>query len=623
MSEYLEDGTFDWSLGQDAWKYPNAIQDNQYAAGVNVSQRGSVLGPRNGVHKVITTFEEKTITTKYGKVRTIDSVWRAGKMQAYIPYVSGLDGYIVTVVCGLIFRTNISSGLTVLLSEDILVNQFASRINWSYAADKIILSDYPDFSVVIDGETVFRCSFDHTIGGSPAPQIPICNLTAYNQNRLFVASGTEFTAGDAVGNLATPEAPITFTEVFLPNSSFKDQFFSLPVDESIYDITAMGFIQELDTNTGIGMLFVATQKKFYYYRTNQPREQWTAGQFGGVLLANAGVAGPRSFVNVNSDLIFLSSDGHLYALSTSRNESKRWSNVPISREVENYLKFNDISLSRFATLGYFDNRIFVAANPYRVQVLTRDEEPITDYAHGGFVVLDIESMASFLSQGTPVWDGLWTGVNPIDICNVNDRCFILSKDGGNGLGENAIYELKPKTTFDSLDGRRRRIRSIVYTKQYDSKQPFVQKRESTLLVNLQNLAGDVDLKIERKPSHASNFLKSVEWHHEAPVSFVDEMPTDKFLNGVAEQQLKQIIFGDSIEEGCNPITQDEYSTYRAVQYRLTIEGENWLLDNFKTRAEVVPFLERQEEDVCSKLPRVRIPLELEPDWTVPEETVCR
>lgn len=640
----VEDGTFDFSLGQDAWHNPDHIQPNQYVSAVNVTTLGGQLTPRPPFQELELNFEEKLFTNKLGRERTIKDIFQAGKFQALIPYKLAPEDYLIVVVSGLIFRVNIRTGNVILLSEDIIVDQYAPRINWSYAGGSIVIFDYPDYPVVIGnadairtqidhpiivgGSTVFRASPNHTINGQPAPQVPISNMGTYNQNRLFVANaGVEFTAGDPVGSLATPEAPVTFTEVFNPSSPYINQFFSLPVEFAVSPITAMGFIQELDSSTGVGPLFISSSEKVFFFKSNQPRAQWGAqDQFGGVLLANAGIAGPRAFVNINSDLLFLSSQGQVHAFSNARNEAKKWGNVPVSREVDNYLKFKDPFLRQFAVLGYFDNRIFISTNPYRIQSLDREQQPVTDYAHAGFVVLEIENLASFLSDGAPVWAGLWTGIDPMDIATLSDRCFAISKDTcGKFGGVNTIYEFKKNERVDIARGVRRRIRSILYTRLYDFQSAFAQKREGTVTLHLQDLEGRVNLEIEKRPTHSVSWLPYATWKHEAPVEEC-ATPDDTLLNGLASQQLKHVIYGDGSGDGttqCNPITKDLYNVFRAVQLRITIEGDHWLLDDIKLKAQLVPFVERGGNDeVCDPLPIVKQSIDCDPDWLIPESSVC-
>jgi hypothetical protein len=621
---YLVDGTSDFSLGQDAWHAPDRIQPTQYARGVNVTTKRGTLSPRPGFWDKTLVFQQGSLKTDFGYFRSYEDIWRGGKFQAAIPFPQGPDNFIITVVSGLIFKINVLTLAVSILSTEIKLNQYASRINWSYAAGKIVLFDYPDYPVIIDGNKLTRASQNHKIGTQPAPQVPISVLGAYNQNRLFVANaGVEFTAGDPVGDLATPEAPITFTEVFTPSSDFFRQVFSLPVDEALYPITAMGFLQQIDANTGIGPMFIASQKKVYYYRTDQPRTNWGQGEFGEVLLANAGMPGPRAFVNVNSDIVFLSGEGKLHAMSTSRNDTQRWGDVPISREVDDFLKFNDPSLIRLAVLGYFDNHIYISANPYRIQALDRSQRPVTDYAHGGFVILEIDQISSFLEQGSPVWAGLWTGINPMEFVTVGDRAFVFSKDGCGTSGFNALYEIKRDATYDIVRGIKRRVRSIVEFKEWTFEDPFKHKRENALTLHIDGLRGVVDLLLHRRTSDSPGFLEYAEWHHTAPTEICDEMPPDELINGMQPHNFREIVFGDPRETGCNPVTLDLLDTFRSVQVRMTIEADSWILKELRMKAQDVPFEERQERIGCDGGLAVRIPAECETYWNIPEVQLCQ
>lgn len=611
--QYVDDGNSDFSLGMDGYTNPDRIQNNQFARGVNVSTRGGTLSPRPPyVHQQL-VFEHQLIDTKY-RQRTIADIWSSGKFQALIPLPQGPDNYLLTIISGLIFKTNVKTLVTQLLSEEFRVDQHAPRINWTFAGGKLVVFDYPDYPLIVDIFSVRRATID---------DVPISRLGVYNQNRLFVANaGVELTAGDPVGGLLASRAPLSFDEVFTPSSPFYQQIFSLPVEDAIYPITAMGFIQLLDSSTGIGPLFVATEKKVYSYAVQQPRAQWGQGAFGSVLLDNVGMAGARAFVNVNSDLVFLSSSGQIHALSSARDAAKKWGDVPISREVQPYLKYTAPELLNIAVLGYFDNRIFISANPYRVGASDRNGQPITDYAHGGFVVLELQAMATFLQQGTPVWSGLWTGVNPMEIAVIGDRCFIMSKDG-EFLGTNRLYELDRKSLVDTVENRERRVRSVVTTKRFDFEKPFEQKIEHTLTLHMNDLKGQVDLHIDRKPTHSPVWLHYRDWQHEAPVKTCD-FPGDAFINGFAAHQLKELMFGDGVEGGNSELNGDDYTNFRGVQYRLQIEGEYWEIEHLKLRAALQERAEMDDTRLSEAQDTLTyIAEECEVDWLISIEDLCQ
>lgn len=616
----LRDGTFDFALGQDAWHSPDRIQANQYASGINLSCRGAVLSPRAGYWQQQLTFDNVTLQTKYGYTRTIEEIWKTGKFQGACSYFLAPDYYLISIIGGLLFRTNIRTLYTDLLSDTLTVNQMQRRVNTSSAGDALVVFDYPNYPLLLQGTTLTRSDITHQVNGGLQPQVPVSVLGSYNQNRLFIANyGSELTAGDPVGSLLTPEAPLTFTEIFTPSSPFINQVFGLPTGDTSHPITAMGYVQQLDSSTGIGPMFVATDKNVYFYKTNQPRANWSQGDFAGLLLANAGIVGQRAFINVNSDLIFLSAEGQVHALSTARNEAAKWGNVPISREVSNFLKFHDKSLADLAVLGQFDNRIFISANPYRMEAQTRDREAVSDYAHGGFVVLEVESLATLLTEGTPVWAGLWTGINPMEIVTVADRCFIFSKDGSGGYGYNALYELNKGSNIDLVDRKKRRVKSICYTRQYNFEKEYEQKQEHTVVAHIQDIEGKMNYKVERKPSHSSEFALWGEWNYVAP-NETPALPIDSMINGYAPHNLKHVVLGDPVVDTCNPVTNEYYNTFSATQLRLTIEADNWMLEDIKIEAREVPMLERM--DSCDMLPVVCIPEQCSPDWLIPEVEGC-
>lgn len=608
------DGTVDWSLGQDAWHDPNRIQPNQYASGVNVSTRGGSLRSRPGYKRRKLTFSGNPIESKYKYSRKLESIWLSGKFQAAFFYKQASRQYAITVINGYVFITNLETFETSLLSEEIKANPYAPRLNWTLADGKVVIYDYPAYPLIIDGQSLERAE--------SAFRIPISTIGAYNNNRLFVADDfASFTAGDGVGNRLTPDAPLSFEEVYTPSSLYVNQQFTLTANDG-NAITAMGLIPQPDTATGIGPLFISTKNRVYTYAVNQPRSAWGQGQFGSVLLENTGIAGQRAFTHANSDVIFLSDEGNVHAFSTARNDASKWSNIPISREVSNYLRYSDASLRSFAVLGYHDNRIYISANPYRVASLDLAQQPVTDYAHGGFVILELEELASFLSQGSPVWAGLWTGVNPMELFRSDESLFVVSKDGNPRKGgENALYELEKEKQYDTVRSGERLIRSIVYTKEFDFQDAYAQKKLAGLNFHISKIGGKFRLKVEYKPSHSNRWLDYTEWCYFAPTRECN-VPLDAFIMGLDTHEMKQIIFGDPEEKDASPINNDTYDTFRAVQFRITIEGESWVLEHFRTKANVIDFIERHDSSLWECKEPVKLAKECLPDWLIPEETIC-
>lgn len=610
MPEYLTDGSSDFLAGQDASKVPDKIPQNAYAAGVNVSVKNGILGPRPGWGRKSLIFTDKTLKLKNLYEIPYENIFRSGNYQAVIPYGIGIDKYQIYVIAGIIFLYNQNTNVVdvIEIEDGSKLDESQVRINWSFAGRFIVIFDFPARPVIIEGTTARRSN-------EADNEVPVSVLGAYNQNRLFIVNaGNEFTAGDPTGSLATPDAPITFDEVLVPSSPFFNQIFQLPTDyinENINEITAATFLQFTDTSTGIGPLLLSTSQGIYTFQTQLPRDQWEAGQFGTAFVYNNGIAGPKSFAHVNSDLFYISSDGQLRTLSMSRDEQKKWSKKGISREVQNWIKFYDKSLIQYGVIGYFANKILVAVNPYRTRAKTQEGFDTTDVTHAGFVVIELDNISTLTSEAPPVWAGLWTGVRPMDFCFNDNRCFVISKDLG---FRNEIYELMPDITYDTADAKIRDIRSRVYFREYSFESEFQNKSLHSLEVNLAALQGNFSLEAKFKPAHASKFKLWRKIDINVAAESCD-MPTNP--NGFLPFDIGSVNLGGAEEgEVCDEPTQKTYGRFRKVQLLFDIVGRYWQLHELLLRAIFQPQNENAEI-FCEKM-NVAIPADCNDDWVYEE-----
>lgn len=613
-----QDATIDWSFGQDAYHEPDRIQPNAYAKGVNIKCDRGIVSPRYGNQKVKLTFDDDTLSRITGLQVSVENVFLSGKFQSWIPYTVFPEHYFIVVVNGFVYRLNTRTKHVTLLSKTQTVNAFSSRINWSFAGDYIVLFDYPNFPLIIQDELVFRADPNNIIFGIVEPQIPLAaTVGTYNQNRLAVANnGNEWTAGDPTGNLATPQAPITFTEI-QPGQAYPGQVFQLGTSITGEPITAMGFLQSVDQNTQVGPLFVATENSVYYYRTDLPRVNWADPngtlQFGSLLLFNAGIVGPRAQVNVNSDLMFESAEGKIHAVSTARNDAKTWGNVPISREVENWLTFSDDSLKQYSFLQYLDNRVFISANPFRVNATTLEGDPIFDYAFGGTVVLNLNSMATLHEEKTPSWDGLWTApYYPMDMGISNKKAYVIGKDE---QGFNSVWLMEPQLTYDLIDGNEVYIDSIVETREYYSESRFLDKVLQAATLALTDVQGKFSLSIERRPSQVNNFYPWTDWQYDAPVA---SKYSSDYKKGLVGHNFKNLIFG-APEEECED--NQFLNTFRKLQIRLRLSGKNWNLTDFKLDAISKP--QDARNNACTQEETVTIPFRCNNYWKIKGVDLCK
>lgn len=614
MTDFLVDGATDFLGGQDSSKIPDRIPENAYAAGINVSVANGVLHPRWGLVRFSNEFEDGYILDPYRHTRTYRSIFESGKFQAAAPYYVGLELYIILVISGHIFAFNPDSKtiVHVPIEDGSDLNYRAQRINWAAAGKHLVLYDFPAYPVILDGLNARR--------SNPLDlEIPAASQGAFNQNRLFIANnGSEFTGGDPVGSLAAPDAPLTFLEVLTPGSPYYGQIFQLPTSDHNDPITFMGFLQVTDVSTGIGPLIIATDRAIYSYATHVPRSNWEQGQFGSLLCYNAGVAGPRAFANANSDAFFLANDGYVRSLSMSRSEQQAWARIPISIEVKKWFKAWDSSLIKLGFVSYFNNKLFFSVNPYRVSVTDFETQfPVADYAHGGLVVMELDTLTSFGQAAKPTWAGLWTGVRPMEMVNLGTRAFIISKDLTN---INRIYEINPDITYDIADDYIRPVKSRVRTREYSFQDGFLNKEIHSIDVVLEKIQGDFSMDVNYKPGHGFCFLPWVEFKHHAPWRMCD-MPLT-CVNGFEGHAFRDLTFGapDPGEE-CSPLTADYYRVFKKLQLEVTLQGAYWELHELRVKA--TPKPQTVNAVFCEQAPTVPICSCCEDeDWSIEDFKTC-
>lgn len=611
-SQFVFDGQLDFTGGQDASKTPDNVPPNAVYAAVNTSFRNGSLGPRPGFTRLDLIFPRGALVIGDEVTPTFEQIFHQGKFQALIPYIIENVPHLIIVISGIVYLVNEETlqVTMLLLPGGDRLNQYAPRLNWSFAARFIVIFDFPNLPVIIENTTIRR--------SNPAVfEVPISNIGAYNQNRLFIGNiGNEFTAGDPTGSLAAPNAPITFMEIEQPGSPYLGQVFQLPTNYNNVPITAMGFLEFVDSSTGIGPLIIATANQIFSVNSQNPRSVWEQGQFVQSLVSNSGIAGQQAMINVNSDLFFVSGDGQLRTLSMSRSEQGKWSKVPISREVQNWLKYYDISLAKYAALGYFKNTIMMTANPYRVVAKTLSNENIFDYANGGIVAIETDNISTLRGGSPPVWAGLWTAVRPMDFCNNFERCFVMSKDDGD---VNNLWEITPTRTYDLAAKKIRYIKSRIYTKELLFNDPFTYKVLNYIDIPFQAVEGDFKLNVTYRPDSSPTYLPWGVFNVNVPWRTCDLLNTCNF-NGFAPLSLSELRIGSPENVDCDPVTQYLYRFFKKTQILLQVEALNWELPYFKIKAVTQP---RADTDTpCESLPTVVVCKDCDMDWFIPPFESC-
>lgn len=608
-AQSVMDGTVDFSGGQDASKTPERTPVNAYYSGINVSTEDGVISPRWGAEELLLDFPDTDLTLSNGTTRSYLNIFEYGKFQAYIPYSIGSEFFQLIIISGIIYVVNQQtlevSIMTIQGGSQL--DEAADRINWSPAGKYLVIFDFPAYPVIVEGLLARRAD--------PALyEIPRSVLGTYNQNRLFIANaGNEFTAGDPAA-YTFPTGPISFTEILAPAAPYIGQSFQLSTDYNDDTITAMGFLQTVDTSTGIGPLLISSQNSIYSYQTQNPRAQWEGSQFGGLFIHDTGIAGQRAFCNVNGDLFFVDLDGTLRTASMSRAEQQKWSKTPISREVKNFLVSTNKELLPYTVLTYIKNKIFITANPYRVIATTQLGAPIFDYVFGGFVVLETDNLAGLGKDSQPAWAGLWTFTRPMDIIQNNKEAYVIGKAED---GRNTVYKLRPDLSYDIIGPQRqiRKIKAKVYTRSYGFESPFTNKNLNYIEPSFNDIKGEFSFQVYYKPSHGSQFSYWTGFKHNAPWESC-LIPEGCAWKGLLGHNFRELNLGSPADRACDPITEDYLDVFRKVQLYFEIEGIDWQLDEFQLNAVVLP--QNTTERVCEEYPSdISICGKCNTDWEIP------
>ncbi len=611
--QLLTDGATDFTGGQDASKLASKIAPNAYASGININIEQGTPTPRWAFNELKLKLPTDAISVGNNILIPYAEIFRSGRFQARTTYNVGAEKYVLFVISGILFLFNIRTNEVTVISlpNGDSINENHARVNWVVADRFLVFFDYPNYPVILEGLTATR-SNTFLYG------MPTSVLGAYNQNRVFIANaGQEITAGDPTGSLATPDAPITFEEVLAPASAFLGQLFKLPTNILNDKITAMTFLEFTDSSTGIGPLLVATANQIFSYNSQNPRSTWEQGQFGTALTSSGGIAGQRAFSHVNSDLFYVSGDGQLRTLSMSREEQRKWSRVPISREVQNWLTYNDKTLIPYTFVHYFNNKVFVAANPYRVEASSRNRTPIYDVAFGGIVSLGLDGMSTLGRTSPPLWEGLWTGVRPMDMVNVDDRCFVISKDK---MSRNSIYELNPNSSYDTdEDNNIRYITSTIYSKEFNFNSESINKEAHSVDLDLMSVQGDFKVTVDYKPSHGHKFIRWGSFSHLAPwrSCYLD---TSCAVNGLAGHSFRDLNIGSPEDTGCDPVSGLRYDFFKKLQVKIILEGIYWELDGYLIKSAPLPTSELIT--TCEDFIPAKLCQECNTDWYIGEFTSC-
>jgi hypothetical protein len=417
------------------------------------------------------------------------ATFQAGFFQGAAIYdIDDQDQYIVAMVGGTLYELTVTGGAIKVAGvwNDGQNNPVAPQCWFCQADVYMVVQDNVAPPIIMQGlQTIHRSG---TTGVTN--ECPVAGPMAYGQGRLFIAQGRQIQAGDILGG---GTSVVQFTEQTYLSSA---TYFGVPLNSG--NVVAMTFVEQGDTATGQGELFILARNSAYTINASVPREAVsgvTPGWSGTpgmqrVALTNIGGTGQRNVVNCNMDVFFRSKDGWR-TFQTARNEKYGWGSAPISHEVNRILPFDPLSMLDFASSCLFKNRMLLACQP-------------VPYLNGaamfqGMIALDMDVISSvinksnlayefspyFSQRGSPAYDGQWSipaGYRLLQVISGvfgrAERCFLFMRNTTTNHTE--IWELIDPVAeseyFDNIKGISTPVVSQIETKAFDFKLPDALKK---------------------------------------------------------------------------------------------------------------------------------------------------
>ena len=242
------------------------------------------------------------------------------------------------------------------------------------------------------------------------PELPSGRMGTYGMGRVWqsLTDGISFIAGDIVGGSSgSPAYNYRDAVLKVSENDLLNNGGSFHVPSNLGIISSMQFTSQLDASLGQGPLMVVTPGGVFSCNAPADRSIWSQMTTPIVSESLIGLGGlsQNSTIVVNGDLIFRSVDG-IRSLIMARRDFWSWGNAPISFEMQRVLQKDNVEGLPFGSGVQFDNRMLMTCSPV--------QSPQGVY-NQGLVALNFDPVSTLQGKGPSVYDGLWTGLNVLQI----------------------------------------------------------------------------------------------------------------------------------------------------------------------------------------------------------------
>lgn len=326
-------------------------------------------------------------------------------------------------------------------------------------------------------------------------ELPAAGPMSYYQGRLWYGQGRVFAAGDIVDgpsgtlayNFEDSILKVTENPLALGGDGFR-------VPDNAGDIRGLSYSANLNTTLGQGPLYIFTPKQVYQLVVPVTRTDWIAATGNNlpqqtVAQRKYGAVSDRSIVPVNGDLFYQSREPAIRSLLVSVRNDGQWGGVPLSRNENRVLQFNNRALMQYATGIEFDNRLLQAVLPVQTPV---------GVAFQGIIPLDFDIISAFGAEGEkapPAWEGMLEGLDVLQLFEGDfgglQRAFAVVHSRADGSIQ--VWEL---TNYLKFDNGGNRVPWYVEFPAYTFNRDFDMKQLDGGEIWLDKIAGTVEMTVE-------------------------------------------------------------------------------------------------------------------------------
>lgn len=406
---------------------PQLLSKNQVAFSVNITHRGGKPKTRPALRKVTLNFADDESDT--------NATTKLFQRASYYSGFGNNPSAIVALIGGRLFRyvPQITSANVSDISPSGPINDPTAPLAWLYQGEEfLIVQNLLDLPIFFDGASTRRSA------GPAGRELPNGGPGTYNNGRIVMSLPDQqsYIASDLVYNTASGTAPYNYRDSILKTNDniniLSGRAFAVPINAG--RINAMFAVAVPDTSLGQGPLQIGTRTGVFGVNLPLDATLWTTLQQP-TQVVSLPSAGPLSqdVAIINMDGWYRAKDG-IRSYQVGRRDMGTWVQTPLSSEVSPILKYDTDNLLQFSSAVEFDNRLLMTTSPHRVSG--------RGVAHRGLIALDFHNVSSLTMRSNPDYDGLWTGLEILQIIEGNfagtDRCFLFALDGSNRI---CLYEL--------------------------------------------------------------------------------------------------------------------------------------------------------------------------------------